>query len=179
MPFDLQPTIQNERVRIEPLAPRDLEPLYAVASDRLIWEQHPNKERYKREVFEKYFKGAIESGGAVRVIDATNDELFGCSRYYDYDPQRSQVSIGYTFIARSRWGRNYNRALKTLMLEHAFKQVGRVVFEVGVNNLRSRRAMEKLGGVFAGEQSVAYVGEAASPNAIYHIDAIDWAKTKA
>jgi RimJ/RimL family protein N-acetyltransferase len=177
MPFDLQPSIQNDLVRIEPLAATDFEVLYAVASDPLIWEQHPNKERYKREVFSNYFKGAIESGGAFRVIDAGNGELFGCSRYYA--AKQSQVSIGYTFIARSHWARGYNRALKSLMLKHAFRFVDRVVFEVGVNNMRSRKAMEKLGAAYLGEESVAYVGEAATPNAIYKIDSTDWTRTTA
>lgn len=177
MPLDLQPSLQNELIRIEPLQPADFEALYAVASDPLIWEQHPNKDRYQREVFETFFKGAIESRGAFRVFDNTNGELIGSSRYYDYEPARV-VSIGYTFIARSRWARHFNRSLKVLMLDHAFTQVPRVTFHVGIDNWRSRKAMEKLGGVYIGEEAVSYYGEPARPNVVLKIDAADWAKAK-
>jgi RimJ/RimL family protein N-acetyltransferase len=85
------------------------------------------------------------------------------------------VSVGYTFIARKYWARGYNRALKQLMLDHAFKFVDRVIFQVGRDNLRSRKAMEKLGGVYIGEEMLAYVpGEQASPNVVFKIDKVDW-----
>jgi RimJ/RimL family protein N-acetyltransferase len=176
MPFDLQPQLQNELIKIEPLGAADFEILYAVASDPLIWEQHPSKDRYQRPVFENYFKGAMESGGAFRVVDNVNGELIGSSRYTGYDESRRQIEIGYTFIARNRWARHYNRALKTLMLDHAFKYVDRVIFKVGINNRRSRKAMEKLGGTYIGEEAVSYSGEPSHPNVIFKIDAGDWAK---
>jgi RimJ/RimL family protein N-acetyltransferase len=144
----------------------------------LIWEQHPNKDRYQREVFAVYFQGAIDSGGAFRVIDNTTGTLIGSSRYYDLDEARREVAVGYTFIARSHWGGHSNRALKTLMLEHGFQSVDRVIFHVGVGNLRSRRAMEKLGGVLIGEAAVSYYGEPSRPNVIYKIDRGDWALSK-
>jgi RimJ/RimL family protein N-acetyltransferase len=175
MPFELQPRIENELIKIEPLEGGDFESLYAVASDPLIWEQHPAKDRYQRPVFENFFKGALESGGAFRVIDSTNGELIGSSRYSDLDEAKRQISIGYTFIARSRWARHYNRALKTLMLDHAFKYVDRVTFKVGVHNRRSRKAMEKLGGIVIGEELVSYSGEPSHPNVVFKIDAADWA----
>jgi RimJ/RimL family protein N-acetyltransferase len=174
MPFDLQPRLHNELIRLEPLEAQDFERLYAVASDPLIWEQHPSKNRYQREVFQNFFKGAMESGGAFCVIDNVTGELIGSSRYYDFDEAQRKVCIGYTFIARSRWGSRYNRALKTLMLDHAFRFVDRVIFHVGVDNWRSRKAMEKLGGIFIGEEAVAYVGEPSRPNVVFKIDAGDW-----
>jgi RimJ/RimL family protein N-acetyltransferase len=179
MPFELQPRLQNNLIRLEPLGKDDFEALYAVASDPLIWEQHPSKDRYKREVFENFFKGAIESGGAFRIHDAATGALIGSSRYYEYDESLRKVSIGYTFLARSHWASGHNRALKTLMLDHAFRFADRVVFQVGVDNWRSRKAMEKLGGVYIGEEAVSYFGEAARPNVIFKIDAADWAARRA
>jgi RimJ/RimL family protein N-acetyltransferase len=175
MTFELQPSLQDEHVRIEPLQAGDFDALYAVASDPLIWEQHPNRERWRREVFENFFKGALESGGAFRVTDQENGELIGSSRYYDL--KEAEVSIGYTFIARRCWGKAYNRALKRLMLDHAFRFVDRVIFEVGAQNLRSRKAMEKLGGVLIGEKQVAYYGEPPRLNVIFQIDAANWVRT--
>jgi RimJ/RimL family protein N-acetyltransferase len=176
MSFELQPTLENPVIRIEPLAPDDFERLYAVAADPLIWEQHPQKERYQRAVFEVFFKTAIESRGAFRVIDSANGEIIGSSRYHDLNEAHSKVEVGYTFIARSRWGGPHNRALKTLMLDHAFRFVDRVIFKVGVNNWRSRKAMEKLGGMYIGQEMVSYTGEAQHLNVLFKIDAADWAR---
>jgi RimJ/RimL family protein N-acetyltransferase len=174
MTFELQPRLQNDLIRLEPLVPGDFEALYAVASDRLIWEQHPNPNRYQRAAFENYFKGAIESGGAFRIINNATGETAGSSRYCDMDPAAKTAGIGYTFIARSLWGGGYNRALKQLMLDHAFRFVDRVIFQVGVNNKRSRGAMEKLGAITIGEAEVSYYGEASHHNVIYAIDKADW-----
>ena len=177
--FDLQPRLANALVRIEPLAAADFEALYAVARDPGIWEQHPNPDRHRREVFETFFRGAIESRGALLVFDAVSGALIGSSRYYDLDAAAGTVAIGYTFIDRAHWGRGHNRALKTLMLDHAYGQVERVLFHVGERNLRSRRAMEKLGAVLIGQAPIAYHGEPANLNVIYAIDKAAWAASPA
>jgi RimJ/RimL family protein N-acetyltransferase len=174
MPFNLQPNLENDFIRLRPLRPEDFEPLYAVASDPLIWEQHPNPDRYQREVFANYFKGAMQSGGAFLVSDTHSGAIMGSSRYYDLDEVGGSVAIGYTFIAREYWGRQYNRHLKTLMLDHAFQAVQRVIFHVGAQNWRSRKAMEKLGAVLIGEVNMSYYGEPGRPNVIYRIDKEDW-----
>jgi RimJ/RimL family protein N-acetyltransferase len=178
MAFDLQPSLEDGALRLDPLRPSDFDALYAAASDPLIWEQHPNKQRYRREVFATYFEGAIDSGGAFKVIDRSTGTVIGSSRYYDLDETQRVVAIGYTFIARSHWGGGVNRALKTLMLDHAFRFVDRVNFHVGAGNMRSRRAMEKLGGVLAGEIEMSYYGEPSLLNVVYRIDAPDWAASQ-
>jgi RimJ/RimL family protein N-acetyltransferase len=178
MAFDLQPSLDDSTLRVEPLRSSDFEALHAAASDPLIWEQHPNKQRYRRDVFANYFKGAIESGGAFKVIDKATGTVIGSSRYYDLNETERVVAIGYTFIARAYWGGGVNRALKSLMLDHAFRFVDRVIFHVGADNVRSRKAMEKLGGVLAGETVMSYYGEPSLPNVVYRIDAVDWAASR-
>lgn len=174
MSFPLQPTITNDLVRIQPLQPDDFEALYAAAADPLLWEQHPSRDRYKREVFETFFAGALESGGAFLVLDAATNAVIGSSRYYEWNAESRTIAIGYTFICRSHWGGGYNRALKTLMLNHAFQYADQVLFYVGATNFRSRRAMEKLGGQLVAEQEVAYYGERSNPNVVYQIARKDW-----
>lgn len=117
MNFDLQPTLANDLITIAPLKEEDFEALFAVASDPLIWEQHPNKDRYKRAVFENFFKGAIESKGAFIVYEKETNKVVGSSRYYELDETDYSVAVGYTFIAREFWGKGHNKALKALMLE--------------------------------------------------------------
>jgi RimJ/RimL family protein N-acetyltransferase len=150
MPFDLQPILRGDLLTLKPLRPEDFDDLYAVASDPLIWEQHPISDRYKEEVFREFFRGALESGGAFVVLDSKDGRVIGSSRFNGYDEEKSEIEIGWTFLARSCWGGVYNREMKRLMLEHAFRFVKSVVFLVGLQNMRSQRAMEKIGGVRAG-----------------------------
>jgi len=150
MSFDLQPILQGELLRLRPLRPEDWDDLYAVASDPLIWEQHPDRDRYREEVFKGFFREALESGGALIAMDAKDGQVIGSSRFHGYDPEKSEIEIGWTFLARSHWGGNYNREMKQLMLRHAFRFVKSVIFLVGTENLRSQRAMEKIGGMRVG-----------------------------
>ena len=172
--FELQPVLENDIIRIDPLKQDDFEKLYAVASDSMIWEQHPNKDRYIREVFETFFKGAIESKGAFLVFDNRTGNPIGSTRYYGYDKEDSSVSIGYTFLARDHWGTTYNRALKTLMLDHAFKFVNKVYFHIGAVNIRSQKAIERLGAEKIDEVEMEYYGEEKKLNYVYQIDRNYW-----
>lgn len=156
MQFELQPVLKGELVELRPLRSDDFEALYAVASDRLIWEQHPDSDRYKLEVFQKFFADAMESGGALLVLDRKDDRVIGSSRFYRYDPESSEIEIGWTFLARSHWGGAYNGEMKRLMLAHAFRFVENVIFSIGSTNLRSQRALEKIGGVFIGTKLDAH-----------------------
>lgn len=170
MKFDLQPTqLQNERIRLIPLQETDFEDLYAVASDPLVWEQHPNPNRYKLEDFTNYFKGAIASNGAFLILDSITNETVGCSRYYDYNENDKSVLIGYTFIGTKYWGNGYNKALKKLMLDYAFQFVDKVYFHIGAFNYRSQKAIEKIGAIKVDEFEVEYYGEVSKLNFVYLI----------
>ena len=147
MSFELQPFLQGELVRLRPLVPEDFAALYAVAADPLIREQHPASDRYKEPVFKEFFREGLASGGALLSIDTNTDQVIGSSRYHGYDAVRGEIEIGWTFLARSHWGSAYNGEMKRLMLGHAFQFVNAVVFLVGPQNLRSQRAIEKIGGV--------------------------------
>jgi RimJ/RimL family protein N-acetyltransferase len=167
MSFNLQPTLKGELLELRPLRPEDFHNLYAVASDRLIWEQHPVKDRYREEVFKGFFREALESGGALIALDSKDGRVVGSSRFNGYDKEKSAIEIGWTFLARSHWGGLYNGEMKQLMLKHAFRFVKSVVFLVGSQNLRSQKAVEKIGGVRAGSRPDGYSRE----NFVYRITA--------
>lgn len=169
-----QPILQNELVTATPLLATDFDMLFAAASDPLIWEQHPNKNRYQLTEFTNYFKGAMESGGAFLVKDTQTNEVIGSSRYSDYDAATNTVAIGYTFFIRSHWGTGYNYALKKLMLAHAFKFVDAVVFYIGAVNKRSQISLERFGAIKTGEKEMAYYGEPAKLDFIYTITKAQW-----
>ena len=142
--------MRGKLVELNPLRPEDFDRLYAVARDPLIWEQHPASNRHEEEVFRDFFREALESGGAFIAFDAADGRVIGSSRFYGYDAERSEIEIGWTFLARSHWGGRYNREMKELMLRHAFQFVDHVIFLVGPKNLRSRRAVEKIGALETG-----------------------------
>lgn len=175
--FDLQPTIENEWVAIRPLLQQDFETLYSIASDPLIWEQHPNKNRYQKEAFKNFFKGAIESGGAFMVTDIKTGEPIGSSRFCNAENgDGDAIAIGYTFLARSHWGGRYNQALKKLMIDHAFKYVNSIIFHIGALNIRSQKAIEKTGANKVGEIEMEYYGEPLKLNFVYQINKENWEK---
>ena len=99
--FELQPHLVGDLLEVRPLRPEDWESLFAVASDPLIWEQHPAHDRYQEEVFREFFREALASGGAFVVIDRKTQEIIGSSRYFGFEPQKREIEIGWTFLARS------------------------------------------------------------------------------
>ncbi len=152
MSFDYQPVLKSDFVELRPLRSEDYYDLYAIAADPLIWEQHPVKTRHEEESFQVFFHEALASGGTLIAIDTKTQRVIGSSRFHGYDKERSEVEIGWTFLARSHWGGIYNGEMKQLMLQHAFRFVDCVVFLIGPQNLRSRRAVEKIGGVRVGSR---------------------------
>jgi RimJ/RimL family protein N-acetyltransferase len=167
MSFNLQPHLKGELIELRPLKPEDCDDLFAVASDPLIWEQHPESDRYKEEVFRIFFKEALESGGAFVVIDKKTQQIIGSTRFYGYDREKSEIEIGWTFLARKYWGGRYNHEMKDLLLAHAFQFVQNVVFYVGETNIRSQRAMEKIGAINVGMATRAYANHPPRPNVKY------------
>ncbi len=169
-----QPYLKNGQVTAEPLQQSHFESLYKAASDPLVWEQHPNKNRWQLKAFENYFTGAIESGGAFLVRDAQTNEVIGSSRYSDYIAETNTVSIGYTFFIRSHWGKGCNHALKQLMLDHIFQFVDTVRFYIGATNKRSQISIERFGATKIGEEEIAYYGEPEKLNFVYAITKEQW-----
>lgn len=171
MPFDKQPILRGDLLELRPLRPDDFDALYAVASDPLIWEQHPAKNRHEPAVFRAFFDDALASGGALLAIDRATGAAIGSSRYHGYDEAAGEVEIGWTFLARRCWGGAYNGEMKRLMLGHAFRSVRSVVLLIGPDNRRSQRAAEKIGGVREGMRKDATGLEAV----VYRIRAADFA----
>jgi N-acetyltransferase len=174
--FELQPKLVGRLLELRPLKPDDYEALFAAASDPLIWEQHPENDRYTRKVFQRYFDTAIESGGAFAIIERSSGRIVGSSRYYNVDHEQREVEIGWTFLERAMWGGEYNRELKRLMLDHAFQFVDRVLFIVGEDNWRSRKAVEKIGGKLVRTTQRPDRHGGTTPNVVFAIERSAWQK---
>lgn len=176
MNFSIQPILENDKVILYPLAEKDFDALYSVASDPKIWEQHPNKDRWKKEAFEIFFNGAVQSKGAFRIVDKTTKSTIGSTRIYDYNEQENSIFVGYTFYATAYWGKGVNHSVKTTMLNYLFQYVSKVNFHIGADNIRSQIAIGRLGAKKIGEQEVSYFGESSKLNFVYEIDKEKWQK---
>lgn len=144
--FDFRPTLHGDLLDLRPATPDDGAALFAVASDREIWALHPAHDRWQDPVFRAFLDGAFADEGGLVAIERASGTIVGFSRYSMTRCQPGEVEIGWTFLARRCWGGRYNGAMKRLMLDHAFRFVDTVIFRVGETNLRSRRAVEKIGG---------------------------------
>jgi RimJ/RimL family protein N-acetyltransferase len=167
MEFDLQPHLIGSLVELRPLRASDFEALFTISSDPLLWEQHPEPDRFKREIFEGFFEQAMGSKGAFAILDRKTGRIIGSSRYYRAHFDERELAIGYTFIDRAFWGTGYNPDAKKLLVEHAFKFVDRVFFEVGAQNIRSRKAMENIGGKLILETELPARDGGMRPIAVY------------
>lgn len=172
--FDLQPTLEDALIVLRPLRQSDFEELYSVASDPLVWEQHPAKDRCERDVFELFFGDAMTSAGAFVVIDKETGKIIGSTRFHRVKESKTAIEIGWTFLARKYWGGRYNRSMKQLMIDWALQFVDNILFYIDENNIRSQKAVEKIGGerIFAIEGTPLEV----RPNAsvIYSISRRKW-----
>ena len=169
--FDLQPTLKGELIELRPLRAQDFDALFSAASDPKIWEQHPESDRYQREVFQRFFDGALESKGAFAIIERKSGRIIGSSRYCNLDLTNPEVEVGWTFLEREFWGGTYNRELKRLMLDHAFKFVDRVLFVVGEQNFRSQKALAKIGASFLKKVQLPADGGTIKTNVVFAITA--------
>lgn len=176
MNFSIQESLIHENILLRPLKKDDFKNLFLQASNEEVWKQHPNKNRYKIEIFQIFFNGAMESKGAFVIMDRKTNMIIGSTRFYDYNESENSIFIGYTFYGKDFWGKNYNSQVKKLMLDYIFQFVDTVQFHVGSENFRSQKAMEKLGAENMGEKDIAYFGEESKCNILYEIKKNDWIK---
>ncbi len=174
--INIQPQLENDLVILEPLNQNDFENLYAAAADPKVWEQHPNKNRYKRDVFQTFFDGAIESKGAFKIIFKETNQVIGSSRFYDYDENDASIIVGYTFYSTDSWGKGINPSVKKLMFDYIFQFVDKIYLHVGADNIRSQIAVQRLGCTKIQEELVAYYGEEPKLNFVYEMTKENWYK---
>ena len=93
---------------------------------------------------------------------------------YDFNEKENTILIGYTFYGTNSWGKNVNPQLKKLMLDYIFQFVETVIFHVGKENIRSQKAMERLGAEQVREEEIAYFGELPKTNVVFEIKKENW-----
>lgn len=169
MELPIQQNLESDRLHLIALNESDFTDLFKLASDPLVWEQHPNKNRYQASEFQNYFNGAMASNGAYKIQQKESNQIMGCTRFYDFDPTDNSILIGYTFLGRAFWKQGYNQELKKLMVHHAFQFADFVRFHIGITNFRSQKSIEQFGAKKVGELDIAYFGEPSKKNFIYEV----------
>ncbi len=166
---DRQPTLTGDLITLRPMRADDWPAMFAVASDPLIWQVHPAHDRWREDVFRGFFDVGLASGGALAILDRADGAVIGSSRYDNWKPEADEIEIGWTFLARRYWGGVYNGELKRLMLDHIHHSVGTATFSIGEDNIRSRRAMEKIGGVLRPGIEYRAMAGGERPHVVYEI----------
>lgn len=167
--WTIQPILEDELVKLRPLKADDFEDLFTVASDPLIWEQHPVKTRSTGEGFKRFFNESLDSEGAMLIIDKKTGTCIGSSRFKIIDTTSKVIEIGWTFLSRKYWGGTYNKAIKKLMINHALMGFKLVVLYVGRDNIRSQRAVRKIGGKAVSSPTFPWMADKSSGNITFAI----------
>ena len=175
MSFDLQPVLSGPTLTMRPMAQDDWSETFALAADPQIWALHPMNDRWQQPVFRKYFDDGLASRGMLAAVDNVSGRIIGSSRYStQFTEGPEEIEIGWTFLSRDHWGGASNREMKHLMLAHAFKGFETVIFRIGAENLRSRRAVEKIGGELLERRQVMKLGDREIVHVVYAIRRADF-----
>lgn len=149
-------TLESGLVKLLPLEESHLETLEAIARDPRIWEWYP-LDASRPEKFREAFRTAFAERDLgnqypFAIFYKPAGKLIGSTRLLDIRPVHRKLEIGWTWLDPAFWGSGANRACKLLLLTACFETLGavRVQLKTDVRNLRSRHAIEKIGGVLEG-----------------------------
>ncbi|WP_372867502.1 GNAT family N-acetyltransferase [Pseudomonas sp.] len=138
-------TLQRGALRIEPMLDADIPALVALAEANRQELIHMSG----AQRLDWYRQGLIDQreGKALPFVIRLGDQLVGTTRFGDFMPALPATEIGWTWLDHSQHGTGLNLMVKYLMLRHAFEnwRMVRVQLKTAASNLRSQRAIEKLG----------------------------------
>lgn len=148
--------LENSVVQLEPLAIQHIEGIMEAAADKRIW-QHLSVELLSKEAVERYVESLIRKREAKTefpfvIKEKQTDKIVGMTLYMDISLEHRRLEIGSTWLHPSRWRTNINSNCKYLLLQYAFEQLNmqRVQIKTGHENVRSQKAIERLGAVKEG-----------------------------
>jgi RimJ/RimL family protein N-acetyltransferase len=148
--------LKGKTVELHPLEVENFEKLLEAASNQEIWEL--TSVNYSvPDIFYSNSNAALQGreNGTVYpfiIVDKSTKEIIGTTRFLDIAPSDGKLEIGVTWIKKEYWGSTVNLECKLLLLSYSFDilNANRVQFRAKADNLRSRKAIEKIGGVFEG-----------------------------
>ena len=154
--FEQEIILEDELVRIEPLQEKHFELLLPVAMEGSLW-QFTVARINSRESFRKYFDTALEEKRNKRsypfaYYHKQQQQYVGSTRYGNIEFPHKKLEIGWTWIHPSLQGTGFNKHCKFLLLRYGFETLGlnRIELKTSMLNLRSQKAMLKIGAVKEG-----------------------------
>jgi N-acetyltransferase len=172
--MNLQPILENELIILRPLKESDFDSLYEIAKDPLVWKQHPCYNRHRKDIYSEFFKDSLKSRGALIIIDKSNDKIIGSSRFKPVKNVENAIEIGWSFLSRKYWGGKFNKSVKRLMIDHAFESVEDIIFYIGKDNIRSQKAVKKIGGIRITELEHQHLVKDNKDEWTYRINKSEW-----
>lgn len=181
------PTIlEGETVELIPLEKQHFEELYAAAADKELWKLVPT-DCSDKTLFDKNYECALserETGNQYPFVIRHKEtrKLIGSTRFFEIYPADRKLEIGWTWIIKEFWGTAINLECKLLLLTFCFDilKTNRVQLKTKDDNFRSRKAIEKIGGVFEGIlRKDKVLSDGSTRNAAYYSILDDeWATAK-
>lgn len=148
--------LKGNTMDLVPFEAAHLDELYMAAADKELWQLIPT-DCSDKETFYTVYRFALkerESGNQYPfvIIHKPTQKLIGSTRIFEIYPQDKKLEIGWTWITKEFWGTTVNLECKLLLLTYCFEVLGtnRVQLKTKDTNYRSRKAIEKIGGVFEG-----------------------------
>lgn len=156
MSIDVSPTLENEFVLLSPLTLKNYQELIPVASQEKLVQYSPS-DIYTPETLQNYVTIALEQKERMIsipfiIFDKTRQQYAGSTRYMNIHWKNKVLEIGSTWIGKEFQGSGLNTQMKHLMIDYAFDIMDfeKVEFRIDERNIRSRKAVEKLGGILEG-----------------------------
>lgn len=167
--------LQGTNINLVPLEEKHLEELYTAAADKELWALIPT-DCSERDTFYKTYEFAISERTAGNqypfvIIHKETNKIIGSTRLFEIYPADKKLEIGWTWITKDYWGTTINLECKLLLLTYCFEtlKTNRVQLKTKDTNFRSRKAIEKIGGIFEGIlRKDKIVSDGTTRNAAYY-----------
>jgi RimJ/RimL family protein N-acetyltransferase len=171
-----------------PLEAKFIDELYHYGKDESLWTHYTFREMKTYERFKDFIMSSVNAMGRGEneftfcIIDNESNKAVGTTSFLDIQPASKSLEIGRTWIAKYLQGTGFNAECKYLLLTHCFETLGliRVFFKTDSNNLRSQKAMEKIGAKHEGILRNHMIREDGSfrHSAYYSIIKEEWPEVK-
>jgi RimJ/RimL family protein N-acetyltransferase len=155
--MNFNPTLENRRVLLRPMQSTDVALLAPLAlSQPELYRLMTSYIHSPEDLCRFVQQGVMDRDAGISipfiVFDKQSDQVAGSTRFGHIEDQHKRLEIGWTWIGKEFQGTGLNKAMKYLMLEYAFEVMGMNRVEIRTNelNLRSRKAIESIGGSFEG-----------------------------
>jgi RimJ/RimL family protein N-acetyltransferase len=141
--------LKGEGVRLEPLRQEHAQGLYNRGQTTTDWNYMPRSSFIDMADVRQWIAEAVETPNQLPfvIVETGKDKAVGSTRYLNIRPEHRSLEIGWTWLGQEWQRTGINTEAKLLLLSHAFDRLGclRVEFKTDARNLRSQRALERIG----------------------------------